>query len=195
MHNSRSILIIAEIRRLIHSPQDDMSLLLVEDELALVHWLERALEAAGFVVSAVPTIRDALQFIENSPPAFAVVDLRLPDGNGLDVVAALNRRRSDSRSVVLTGYGSIASAVAAVKLGARNYLTKPAEVGEIIASLRGDSPSIRELPERVMSPDRVRWEHICRVLESCNHDLTETARRLGMHRRTLQRMLSKRAPR
>jgi two-component system response regulator RegA len=132
--------------------------------------------------------------VEQNPPAFAVVDMRLGDGNGLDVISALKRRRADARGIVLTGYGNIATAVTAVKIGAVDYLSKPADADDICNALLARTDQKAEPPENPMSADRVRWEHIQRVYELCNRNVSETARRLNMHRRTLQRILAKRAP-
>jgi two-component system, response regulator RegA len=173
----------------------DRNLLIVEDDKAFLERLARAMEARGFIVRTSETVADALAQIARAAPAFAVVDLRLADGNGLDVVSALKRQRPDARAIVLTGYGNIATAVTAVKLGAVDYLAKPADADEVVNALtRG--PSEKPLPpENPMSADRVRWEHIQRVYELCDRNVSETARRLNMHRRTLQRILAKRAPR
>ena len=135
-----------------------------------------------------------LSAVEAAPPAYAVVDLRLEDGNGLDVVDALHRKRPDARAVVLTGYGNIATAVTAVKLGAVDYLSKPADADDVINALLATGEAPPAPPENPMSADRVRWEHIQRVYELCDRNVSETARRLNMHRRTLQRILAKRAP-
>ena len=172
----------------------DRSLLIVEDDKAFLERLSRAMEGRGFVVRACGSVAEGLAAIAQSAPAYAVVDLRLGDGNGLDVVSALKRQRPDARAIVLTGYGNIATAVTAVKLGAVDYLAKPVEADDIVAALlsTGATP---EPPERLMSADRVRWEHIQRVYEMCDRNVSETARRLNMHRRTLQRILAKRAPR
>ena len=129
------------------------------------------------------------------PPAYAVVDLRLEDGSGLDVVDALRSRRADARIIVLTGYGAIATAVAAVEMGATDYLSKPADANDIVAALLQTGEVLPPPPENPMSADRVRWEHIQRVFEQCDRNVSETARRLHMHRRTLQRILAKRGPR
>ena len=123
-----------------------------------------------------------------------MVDLRLEDGNGLDVVEALRERRPDCRIVVLTGYGAIATAVAAVKIGATDYLSKPADANEVTNALLSRGEMLPDPPENPMSADRVRWEHIQRVYEMCDRNVSETARRLNMHRRTLQRILAKRSP-
>jgi two-component system response regulator RegA len=174
-------------------PQD-RSLLIVEDDKLFLVRLARAMEMRGFAVVTAETVADGLMQVESAPPAFAVVDMRLGDGNGLDVVSAIQRRRPDCRAIVLTGYGNIATAVNAVKLGAVDYLAKPADADDVVAALlalNGDKP---QPPENPMSADRVRWEHIQRVYELCGRNVSETARRLSMHRRTLQRILAKRAP-
>jgi two-component system, response regulator RegA len=173
----------------------DRSLLLVEDDKAFLERLARAMEARGFVVRTSDTVADGLAQIARSAPAFAVVDLRLGDGNGLDVVSALKRQRPDARVIVLTGYGNIATAVTAVKLGAVDYLAKPADADDVVNALLATGSSKTEPPQNPMSADRVRWEHIQRIYEMCNRNVSETARRLNMHRRTLQRILAKRAPR
>ncbi|MHB1111542.1 MAG: ActR/PrrA/RegA family redox response regulator transcription factor [Devosia sp.] len=172
----------------------DRTLLLVDDDKAFLTRLERAMEKRGFSVRIADTVAGGLAAVEASPPAYAVVDLRLEDGNGLEVVAALHRKRPGARAVVLTGYGNIATAVTAVKLGAVDYLSKPADADDVINALlaTGESPPMP--PENPMSADRVRWEHIQRVYELCDRNVSETARRLNMHRRTLQRILAKRAP-
>lgn len=173
----------------------DHSLLLVDDDKPWLTRLERAMERRGFDVSIADSVADGLTSIATSPPAFAVVDLRLEDGNGLEVVSALRDKRADARVVVLTGYGNIASAVTAVKLGAVDYLAKPADADDVIKALLSDGGDKPEPPDNPMSADRVRWEHIQRVYELCDRNVSETARRLNMHRRTLQRILAKRAPR
>jgi two-component system response regulator RegA len=121
--------------------------------------------------------------------------MRLNDGNGLDVIAKLKDRRPDARAIVLTGYGNIATAVNAVKSGAIDYLAKPADADDVVAALLASGDKKPDPPENPMSADRVRWEHIQRVYELCGRNVSETARRLNMHRRTLQRILAKRAPR
>lgn len=173
----------------------DRSLLIVEDDKAFLERLSRAMEARGFVVTSYDNVPEGLAFIEKTPPAFAVVDLRLGDGNGLDVVGALQHRRPDARAIVLTGYGNIATAVTAVKLGAVDYLAKPADADDVVAALLAIGRDKADLPANPMSADRVRWEHIQRIYEMCDRNVSETARRLNMHRRTLQRILAKRAPR
>ena len=174
---------------------DDKSLLLVDDDEQFVKRLARAMEKRGFVVDTAETVEDGCAVARARPPAYAVVDLRLGDGNGLDVVEAIRERREDSRVVVLTGYGAIASAVAAVKIGATDYLSKPADANQITAALLSEGEDLPPPPENPMSADRVRWEHIQRIYEQCDRNVSETARRLNMHRRTLQRILAKRSPR
>jgi two-component system response regulator RegA len=173
----------------------DRSLLIVEDDKSFLIRLARAMETRGFAVATAESVADGLMQVERAAPAFAVVDMRLGDGNGLDVVSALKKRRPDARAIVLTGYGNIASAVNAVKLGAVDYLAKPADADDVIAALLALEGKKAEPPEHPMSADRVRWEHIQRIYELCGRNVSETARRLNMHRRTLQRILAKRAPR
>jgi two-component system response regulator RegA len=174
---------------------DDRSLLLVDDDDAFLKRLAKAMEKRGFVVTTADTVAMGRAIAQNSPPAYAVVDLRLEDGNGLDVVEALRDRRPDCRVVVLTGYGAIATAVAAVKIGAIDYLSKPADANDVTNALLARGETMPAPPENPMSADRVRWEHIQRVYELCDRNVSETARRLSMHRRTLQRILAKRSPR
>src|SRR6201996_5884565 len=173
----------------------DRSLLIVEDDKPFLERLARAMETRGFSVTSCDTVAEGLAQITKAAPAFAVVDLRLGDGNGLDVVSALKRKRPDARVIVLTGYGNIATAVTAVKMGAVDYLAKPADADDVVAALLATGTEKSELPTNPMSADRVRWEHIQRIYEMCNRNVSETARRLNMHRRTLQRILAKRAPR
>lgn len=172
----------------------DPSLLLVDDDEPFLKRLAKAMEKRGFAVETAGTVADGKTIAAARPPAFAVVDLRLEDGNGLDVVEVLRERRPDSRIVVLTGYGAIATAVAAVKIGATDYLSKPADATDITNALLATGEDLPPPPENPMSADRVRWEHIQRVYELCDRNVSETARRLNMHRRTLQRILAKRSP-
>ena len=172
----------------------DRSLLIVEDDKSFLQRLARAMESRGFTVTTAETVAEGLTQLETSSPAFAVVDMRLDDGNGLDVISALKRRRPDARAIILTGYGNIATAVNAVKLGAVDYLSKPADADDVVAALLALEGRKPEPPENPMSADRVRWEHIQRIYELCGRNVSETARRLNMHRRTLQRILAKRAP-
>lgn len=172
----------------------DRSLLIVEDDRPFLSRLARAMESRGFAVDTAESVEEALAKVKAGAPAYAVVDMRLGDGNGIDVVAAIREKRGDARTIILTGYGNIATAVTAVKLGAVDYLAKPADADDVYAALvnTGERP---DPPENPMSADRVRWEHIQRVYEMCDRNVSETARRLNMHRRTLQRILAKRAPR
>ncbi len=174
---------------------EDRTCLVLDDDGPFCQRLARALSQRGFIVSAVSTVGEARDIARLNPPAFAVLDLRLEDGSGLDVVETLHKHREDARAVILTGYGAIATAVAAVKAGAADYLAKPADVEDIIKALTANPDEKPAPPDNPMSADRVRWEHIQRVYELCNHNVSETARRLNMHRRTLQRILAKRAPR
>ena len=173
----------------------DRSLLIVEDDKPFLTRLARAMETRGFAVDTAETVAEAVAKARANPPAYAVVDMRLGDGNGLDVVAAIREKRQDARTIILTGYGNIATAVTAVKLGAVDYLSKPADADDIYAALVSGGADRAQPPENPMSADRVRWEHIQRVYEMCDRNVSETARRLNMHRRTLQRILAKRAPR
>ncbi|MEJ6396624.1 ActR/PrrA/RegA family redox response regulator transcription factor [Yoonia sp. 208BN28-4] len=174
---------------------DDPSLLLVDDDEAFLKRLAKAMEKRGFSVETADSVAGGKAIATARPPAYAVVDLRLQDGNGLDVVETLRARRPESRIVVLTGYGAIATAVAAVKIGATDYLAKPADANDVCNALLSHEDTLPPPPENPMSADRVRWEHIQRVFEMCDRNVSETARRLSMHRRTLQRILAKRSPR
>lgn len=173
---------------------EDASLLLVDDDEPFLRRLARAMEKRGFQPETAGSVAAGKAIATARPPAYAVVDLRLEDGNGLDVVETIREKRPDARVVVLTGYGAIATAVAAVKLGAADYLSKPADANDITAALLAQSDELPPPPENPMSADRVRWEHIQRVYELCDRNVSETARRLNMHRRTLQRILAKRSP-
>ena len=173
----------------------ERSVLIVEDDRSFLQRLAKAMESRGFAVTTAESVTEGLLQVERAAPAFAVVDMRLADGNGLDVISALKRRRPDARGIILTGYGNIATAVNAVKLGAVDYLAKPVDADDVVASLLAQDSTTIEPPENPMSADRVRWEHIQRIYELCGRNVSETARRLNMHRRTLQRILAKRAPR
>ena len=173
----------------------ERTVLVVEDDKSFLQRLAKALEQRGFTVTTAESVADGLLQVERAAPAFAVVDMRLGDGNGLDVISALKRRRPEARGIILTGYGNIATAVNAVKLGAVDYLAKPVDADDVLAALLAHENTKIEPPENPMSADRVRWEHIQRIYELCGRNVSETARRLNMHRRTLQRILAKRAPR
>jgi two-component system response regulator RegA len=172
----------------------DRSLLIVDDDGPFLRRLARAMEIRGFVVDTAESVAEGIAKTKAATPKYAVIDLRLGDGSGLDVIAAIRQRRDDTRIIMLTGYGNIATAVNAVKLGAVDYLAKPADADDVFAALTQKPGEKAELPENPMSADRVRWEHIQRVYEMCERNVSETARRLNMHRRTLQRILAKRAP-
>ncbi|MET0294878.1 MAG: ActR/PrrA/RegA family redox response regulator transcription factor [Phenylobacterium sp.] len=173
----------------------DKTLLVMDDDAPLRTRLGRALEQRGFEPTLVGSVQEALAAVKTHPPAFAVLDMRLEDGTGLKVVEAMRDARPDAKVIMLTGYGNIATAVAAVKAGAVDYLSKPADADDVARALLARKDESPPPPENPMSADRVRWEHIQRVYELCGHNVSETARRLNMHRRTLQRILAKRAPR
>ena len=172
----------------------DKSLLIVDDDNTLRERLARAMEKKGFQVTKAESVKAGINSAQNSPPAFAVVDLRLNDGNGLEVVKEIRKIKKESRIIMLTGYGNIPTAVAAVKAGAIDYIPKPVDADDVESALLAMPESKAKPPENPMSADRVKWEHINRVFELCNRNVSETARRLKMHRRTLQRILSKRSP-
>ncbi len=174
---------------------EDKTLLIVDDDDPLRLRMARAMEKKGFVVKDAKNVENATKLVRSTPPKFALVDLRLEDGNGLDVVREINKAKKDSRIVMLTGYGNLPTAVAAVKAGAIDYMAKPVDADDVEAALLAAPDSKAKPPENPMSADRVKWEHIHRVFELCNRNVSETARRLKMHRRTLQRILSKRSPR
>ena len=174
---------------------DDKSLLIVDDDNPFRERLARAMEKKGFKVFQAEGVKRGVDSVKHQNPAFAVVDLRLSDGNGLEVVKEIQKSNPNSRVVMLTGYGNIPTAVAAIKQGAIDYLAKPADADDVERALLADPKEKAAPPENPMSADRVKWEHIHRVFELCNRNVSETARRLKMHRRTLQRILSKRSPR
>ena len=173
----------------------DRTLLILDDDKAFAERLGRAMSLRGYATTVATSIAEGLAAVAAAPPSFAVIDLKLGDGSGLDVMKALKESRPDSRAIILTGYGAIATAVVAVKLGAFDYLAKPVNADEIVAALSAERLDRIDNAEHPMSADRVRWEHIQRVYESCERNVSETARQLNMHRRTLQRILGKRAPR
>ena len=172
----------------------DKSLLIVDDDNPLRQRLARAMEKKGFIVTQAESVKTGIEIVNSKKPAFAVVDLRLGDGNGLEVVKEIQKSNPSSRIVMLTGYGNIPTAIAAIKQGAIDYLAKPADEDDVVKALLADPNRKPEPPDNPMSADRVKWEHIHRVFELCNRNVSETARRLKMHRRTLQRILSKRSP-
>lgn len=178
-----------------HPLPNERSLLIVDDDKPFLQRLARAMEGRGFAVSTAESVADGLMQLEKAVPAFAVVDMRLGDGDGLTLISAMKERRPEVRAIILSGYGNIATAVYAVKLGAIDYLAKPVDADDVAGALLALDNKKIEPPENPMSADRVRWEHIQRIYEQCNRNVSETARRLNMHRRTLQRILAKRAPR
>ena len=173
---------------------NDKSLLIVDDDNPFRERLARAMEKKGFVVTQAESVKKGINTVRLNKPAFAVVDLRLGDGNGLEVVKEIQSLNENSRIIMLTGYGNIPTAVAAIKEGAIDYLAKPADADDVEKALLADRNTKASPPENPMTADRVKWEHIHRVFELCNRNVSETARRLKMHRRTLQRILSKRSP-
>lgn len=172
----------------------ERTLLIVDDDKPFLTRLARAMETRGFTVETAESVAEGRARAEATAPHFAVVDMRLGDGSGLDVIEVIRARRPEARAIILTGYGNIATAVTAVKMGAVDYLAKPADADEIYHALTREGQFKAQPPENPMSADRVRWEHIQRVYEMCGRNVSETARRLSMHRRTLQRILAKRAP-
>ena len=173
---------------------EDKSLLIVDDDSPFRDRLGRAMEKKGFSVSQAEGVKKAIDLIKLNKPSFAVVDLRLADGNGLEIVKELQNSNNRCKIIMLTGYGNIPTAVAAIKEGAIDYLSKPADADDVEKALLADPAKKAQPPENPMSADRIKWEHIHRVFELCNRNVSETARRLKMHRRTLQRILSKRSP-
>jgi two-component system response regulator RegA len=175
---------------------DAPSLLLVDDDAAFRAALGEALTARGFDVRLAADVDAALVVVAQDPPEYAVIDLKMPGVSGLELIVRLKALDEHTRIVVLTGYASIATAVEAIKLGATHYLAKPADADEVTAALhrdRGDAGT--PIEARPISVARLEWEHIQRVLTECGENVSETARRLGMHRRTLQRKLAKRPAR
>ena len=179
----------------ISSLPTERSLLIVEDDKSFLQCLARAMEGRGFMVTTAESVDDGLLQVEKAAPAFAIVDMRLGcRGSGLDVISAVKKRRPDARAIILTGHGNIASVVNAMKLGADDYLTKPVDADDVAATLLARDNKKVQVPENPMTAARVRWEHIQRIYELSDRNISETARRLKMHRRTLQRILNKRAP-
>lgn len=166
------------------------SLLLVDDDNALRSRLARAMSARGYETREAATGAAALALASEHPPAFAVVDLRLPDMNGLEVVRGLKAISPAARVCVLTGYGSIATALEAIRLGASDYLAKPVDADDVTRSLE-DGSNREAQPQAPPTLARVEWEHINRVLMDCEGNVTVAARSLGIHRRSLQRKLAK----
>jgi two-component system response regulator RegA len=201
MQEIRRIVMLNEPSRLFEisssiEDESDRTLLLIDDDIVSRTRLARALERKGFDVRATDSFREGMDIARREQPGFAVIELRLGDGNGLDIVSELRKDRPDARIVMRTAYGNIATAVAAIKAGAIDYLPKPADPEAVESALRADGEqALPPPPEDPMSADRVRWEHIQRVYHQYGCNVSETARRLHMHRRTLQRILGKHAPR
>jgi two-component system, response regulator RegA len=170
------------------------TLLIVDDDLPFRHSLTRSMERRGFTVTAAASMAEAVQLAQQKDPAFAVVDLRLGDGNGLELIGLLRDVVPGICIVMLTGYGNLASAVSAIKAGAVDYLPKPVDADRLKAVLLGQQDDPASPADEPMTPERVRWEHIQRIYEESGQNISETARRLKMHRRTLQRILAKHAP-
>ncbi len=171
------------------------SLLIVDDDLPFRERLTRSMEKKGFQVDSSPSFKDAMVKVSQKTFDYAVVDMRLEDGSGLELLKEVQKLSPETKSLLLTGYGNIATAVAAIKSGAIDYLPKPAEIDQIYDALTNSKEVLPPPPENPMTADRIRWEHIQRVFIQCNRNVSETARRLRMHRRTLQRILNKHAPR
>lgn len=175
--------------------EDLGSLLIVDDDEPFRTTLGRAMQRRGFRVVLAGSFAAAIDLAnDGTTPDFAAIDLRLGDGNGLELVNALRQIAPETRIVMLTGYGNIASAVSAIKAGAIDYLPKPVEADRLKAALLGVGQGEIEAGDEPMSPDRVKWEHIQRIYEETGNNLSETARRLKMYRRTLQRIMAKHAP-
>ena len=175
-------------------PTAERNLLIVDDDRPFLDRLARAMTSRGFAVMTAATAKEAIVAVEQQAPDFAVIDLHLTDGYGLDIVPALRERHPDMRIVVLTGYGNIASAISAIKAGAVDYLAKPADADDIVAALLATDQSKPPPPSQPMSAGRVRWDPVRRLFELCARTVSEPARRLRIDRRTLQRMLAKHPP-
>ena len=194
MSSSNMIYQMVEIIKRIGDFQDK-SLLIVDDDNPFRDRLARSMEKKGFKVTQAESVKSAIQKARENKPAFAVIDLRLGDGNGLEVVSEIRKSKKESRIIMLTSYGNIPTAVASIKAGAIDYLAKPANAEDVETALLADPSKKAYPPKDPMSADRIKWEHIHRIFELCNRNVSETARRLKMHRRTLQRILSKKSPR
>lgn len=174
--------------------EDERRLLIIDDDQAFSRQLGRSMERAGLQVFAAFNAEEALKMVAEENPNFIVLDMKLENDNGLDLVPDIKEKCPNSKVVMLSGYGNIASAVSAIKNGVADYLAKPAQAEDILNALLSDGEDKPDLPDNILSADRVRWEHIQRVYELCDRNVSETARRLNMHRRTLQRILAKRSP-
>ena len=169
-------------------------LMIVDDDLPFRERLSRSMEKNDFIVESFPSFNESLKRIKEKKFDYAIVDMRLNDGSGLELIKKIRQISPKTKSLLLTGYGNIATAVAAIKSGAIDYLPKPAEIDQIYDALTNSKEILPPPPENPMTADRIRWEHIQRVFVQCNRNVSETARRLRMHRRTLQRILNKHAP-
>ena len=169
-------------------------LMIVDDDLPFRERLSRSMKKKDFIVESFPSFNESLKRIKEKKFDYAIVDMRLNDGSGLELIKKIREISPKTKSLLLTGYGNIATAVAAIKSGAIDYLPKPAEIDQIYDALTNSKEILPPPPENPMTADRIRWEHIQRVFVQCNRNVSETARRLRMHRRTLQRILNKHAP-
>jgi len=169
------------------------TLLLVDDDRSFCGVMASALRTRGLEVRVAHNVDQAIATASEDSPEYAVVDLKMPGASGLELVKRLREIDPHTRIVVFTGYASVATAVEAIKLGATHYLSKPADADEVIAALHRDSgDATAAISVKPPSVGRVEWEHLQRVLNECDGNISEAARRLGMHRRSLQRKLSKR---
>ena len=169
-------------------------LAIIDDDLPFRSRLSRSMEKKGFNVESFAAAEQMIKRIKEKKFDYAIIDMRLEDSSGLELIKIISSQSPDTKSLLLTGYGNIATAVAAIKSGAIDYLPKPAEIDQIYEALTSSKDSLPPPPSNPMTADRIRWEHIQRVFVQCNRNVSETARRLRMHRRTLQRILSKHAP-
>lgn len=170
-------------------------LLIVDDDQPLRERLARAMLKRDYDVEIAESLEQAREILTTVVPDYAVLDLKLKDGYGLELVNDITSKNANAKVIILTGYGNIASAVAAIKHGAVDYLPKPADADMVDRALRPGAIVSEIFMNEPMSPDRVKWEHIQRVFNECDQNISETARQLKMHRRTLQRILAKHAPR
>tara|TARA_B100001123_G_C15222523_1_gene991849 strand:- start:877 stop:1416 length:540 start_codon:yes stop_codon:yes gene_type:complete len=176
----------------------EKNLIIIDDDTPFRERLSRSMQKKGFIVESYGGAKEAKERLKEKKFTHAIVDMRLSENSGLEtgleIIKSIKKESPETRSLLLTGYGNIATTVAAIKLGAIDYLPKPAEIDQIYQALVNSKEILPPPPENPMSADRVRWEHIQRVFIQCNRNVSETARRLRMHRRTLQRILNKHAP-
>jgi len=172
--------------------RDQPSLLLVDDDAVFTGVLARALTKRGFAVRVANDVTEALALLDQALPQYALIDLKMPGESGLHLVKKLHEVDPAIKTIVLTGYASIATAIEAIKLGAQHYLAKPSDADEILAAFgREQGDTATTLPETPLSVERLEWEHIQKVLQENGGNISATARDLNMHRRTLQRKLLK----